>query len=457
MHTWVSRWEKFWFRGSMEAGRLAALRVVVFALFGLDQLALMTAHGWRYGATDFNVPHLDWVGSLLGSTSAEFQTAAYLVTGFLSLCVAAGVAVRMCLVAMLGLYGAAYFGSLLDGYQHHYLLVWVLFISLFVPFHKAPGIQAGLDTPGRLEGVGVRLLYAQISIVYLFTAVTKIDPDWFNGWALKQQISTPEVRTFVEDFGAMVGVDGYALTAHSVMIWQALVAASFLVPKLRPFACVTGPLFHGMVEVIGLEIRWFSTYMIGLYYLLLFPDNWYAATARWLSRPLAPLRAAVDRMRHGPLGMRMGSPWAVRVGALGAGAMVWALPLPGSGLAAAAIAAFVVASALEGELTRSALGVQLVAASLVLAVPLVSGAAYDFYRYQGSDLLRQSRVEEATEAYRQAVRLNDGPESRHAKLGELLLRQQRWDEAKDVFARGLVHAPDDPRLKTGLDQAIGKR
>ena len=44
-----------------------------------------------------------------------------------------------------------------------------------------------------------------------------------------------------------------------------------------------------------------------------------------------------------------------------------------------------------------------------------------------------------------------------AKLGELLLRQQRWDEAKDVFARGLVHAPDDPRLKTGLDQAIGKR
>jgi len=457
VRTWVSRWEDFWFRGSLEAGRLAALRVVVFTLFGLDQLALMTAHGWRYGATDFNVPQLDWLGPLLGPSSAELQTAAYLVTGFLSLCVAAGVAVRTCLVAMLGLYSVAYFNSLLDGYQHHYLLIWLLFISLFVPFHKAPGIQAGLDTPGRLEGVGVRLLYAQIAIVYLFTAITKIDPDWFSGWALRQQISTPEVRDFVEGFGSLVGIDGYALTAHSVMVWQALVAASFLVPKLRPFACVTGPLFHGMVEVIGLEIRWFSTYMIGLYYLLLFPDDWYAATARWLRTPLAPLGLLADRLRHGALGRRMRSPWGVRVAALAAAAMVWALPLPGARLAAVAIGGFVVASALEGELTRSALGAQLVAAALVLIVPLASGAAYDFYRYQGSDLLRQGRVADATDAYRQAVRLNNGPDSRHAKLGELLLRQAHWDEAKDVFARGLVHAPDDPRLRTGLDRAIAQR
>lgn len=460
MQSWVKRWEDFWFRGSMEAGRLAALRVVVFTLFGFDQLALMTAHAWRYGATDFNVPHLDWLGALLGSPSAQLQTAAYLITGFLSLCVAAGVAVRACLVAMLGLYGAAYFVSLLDGYQHHYLLVWILFISLWVPFHKAPGLQAGADTPARLEGVGIRLLYAQISIVYLFTAITKIDPDWFSGWAIKQQISNPDVRTFVEGFGGLVGAGGdggYAIVAHSVMIWQALVALSFLVPWLRPFACVTGPLFHGMVEVIGLEIRWFSTYMIGLYYLLLFPDGWYAATSRWLARPLAPLGRALGRLRAGALGQPVGSPWAVRVAAVVAGGLVWAVPLPGSALAGAAVAAFVVGSTLEGGISRAALGVQLTAAALVLAVPLGSGAAYDFYRYQGSDLLRQGRVADATDAYRQAVRLNRGPDSRHAKLGELLLRQELWDEAKDVFAHGLARDPADQRLKEGLDRAQARR
>ncbi len=455
MRRWVRRWERFWFDGSLEAGRLAALRVVLFGLFGLDQLALMVSHAWRYGATDFHVPHLDWVGVLIPGTSAELQSAAYLFTGFLGLCAAAGVAVRASIATMLGLYGVAYFHSLLDGYQHHYLLVWVLFISLFVPFHKAPGVQAGLDTPGRLRGVGVRLLYAQIAIVYLFTAITKIDRDWLNGWALQRQISTPEVREFVVFFGELVGVDGYALTAHSVMIWQALVAASFLIPKLRPFACITGPLFHGMVEVIGLEIQWFSTYMIGLYYLLLFPDRWYAATARWFERPMAPLAVVADRVRHGAAAARVRSPWAVRAGAVAAGGLVWAAPLPGSELAGVAVAGFVLLAAQEAPLSRGALGVQILAAALVLAVPVFSGSAYDFYRYQGSDLLRQGKVAEATDAYRQAVRLNDGPDSRHAKLGELLLRQDLRDEAKDVFARGLVHEPRSKRLKEGLSKAQG--
>ncbi len=194
---WLPVWERFWFHGSMEAGRLTTLRVALFTLFGLDQLALMTAHAWRYGSDTFDVAHFDWLGRLLGPTSAELHTAVYLVTAFLSFSVAAGLAVRFCLGLMTVLYAYATFSSMLDGYQHHYLMCWLLLLSLWVPFHRAPGLSAGVITPVRFEALGIRLLYAQIAIVYLFTAVTKLDGAWLSGWALEQQISATGVRELV--------------------------------------------------------------------------------------------------------------------------------------------------------------------------------------------------------------------------------------------------------------------
>jgi len=440
----------------MEAGRLATLRVVLFTVFGLDQLALMSAHGWRYGADTFNVAHADWLGLLLGPTSAEIHTAIYLFTGFLSLCVAAGLAVRFSLVLMTVLYSYNYFSSMLDGYQHHYLMAWLLLLSLWVPFHRAPGLGAGLVTAPRLKGLGIRLLYAQVSIVYLFTAITKFDRDWLNGWALEQQISSPGVRDFVESFGALVGageLGSYGIVAHAVMVWQLLVSISFLVPKLRPFACVTGPLFHGMVEVIGLEIRWFSYYMIALYYLLLFPDSWYRATSSWLARPLEPARRLLERLSSGPLGAPVGGPGWTWGTAVIAAVLVWQLPLPGARLASLGVGAAVVAASVGRVLPLGAHGVQVLAAALVLGVPLVSGAAFDCYRYQGNDRVRQQDLDGAIVSYQLAVEIKPGAGSRHHKLAELLVRRGRLREAIEVYEAGLASDPEERRLASGLATA----
>ena len=153
-------WHAFWFERSMEASRLALLRLVFFGLLGFDLLVLMVPHAWRYGAGELDVPHFDWLVLPVDST---LQAALYVFSAFLAFRIALGMAARSSLVLLTFTYSAAYFSSLHDGYQHHYLICWLLLISWAVPFHRAPGVDAG-RVEGRLTGWGLSLLYAQIAI-----------------------------------------------------------------------------------------------------------------------------------------------------------------------------------------------------------------------------------------------------------------------------------------------------
>ena len=459
----LKAWEAFWFEREMEASRVAALRVIFFGLLGLDLVHLMVAKGYRYGTAGFNVAHMDWMNALLPVPNATLHTTLYLVGGFLALRIAAGMATRFSLYLLTAIYGYAYFSSLNDGYQHHYLLFWVLVIFCFMPLERTPGLDSKAQSlPGtRLRSLGFSLLYAQVSIVYLFTAITKHNPSWWNGWALEQQISTKGVRELLASFERLPFLetgDMYSVVAVSVFAWQMLAAASFVFKKLRPIACISGPLFHVMVEVIGLEIRWFSYYMIALYYLLLFPETWYAWVARALRAPLGPLRALWQALRKP---RALGRPQLLALlllGSLGAGTLAYGSSLPGAAYLAGAITALVLIDGLlevrrGGERLLARLGLQLAFAALLAWVPVVGGGAYDYYRYAGGDFARRGEIPEAIEAYYAAIDLNPGPKSRHAKLGELLLATGEPAEAREVFERGLEADPKDKRLKAGLAKA----
>lgn len=421
-------WRRFWFERSMEASRLGWLRLVFFGLLGFDLLVLMVPHAPRYGAGGLNVPHFD---ALALPVDPGLQVLLYLVSAFLAFRVALGIAARSSLYLLTLTYSLAYFTSLHDGYQHHYLICWLLLISWAVPFHRAPGVDAG-RVEGRLKGWGLSLLYAQIAIVYLFTAVTKVDTWWLNGWALEQQVQRPWVREMLESTEL---VDGYAAVATIVCLWQFSVAASFIFPALRKWACVTGPLFHAMVEVIDLDIGWFSFYMIGLYYLLLFPDDWYEKLAFRLPvlelgrerRPIARVVAAAG----------------VGVLFLFGSALPWAPWLAAAG----------VVLVLLGGSSARAVGLQLVAALLIVAVPRLSGSAFDHYRFLAGDAHRRGEVEVAIQAYRQAIALKPGPDSRHYNLGRLLLEQGRVDEARAVLLEGQRVEPGDRRYTAALELA----
>ncbi|TNE86279.1 MAG: tetratricopeptide repeat protein [Deltaproteobacteria bacterium] len=451
----LSRPERFWFDRSMEPGRLAALRIGFFTLFAVDQLHLMTSHAWRFGAGGINLAHFDWLDTLLPLPRVEIHLGAYLLSAFLSLCVAAGIATRVFIPLIATLYGYAYFSSMADGYQHHYLLFWILVVCSFVRFDQAPGI-ASPPAEGRIRSWGLSLLYAQIAIVYLFTAITKVDPQWVSGWALEQQVSTPSVRALFESTNAALGLGplgAYAIVATSVMLWQFLAAASFVDERLHAIACLTGLVFHVTIEFIGIEIRWFSYYMIALYYLLLLPDTWYAWVAERLSTAFAPLTSALSSL-FAPIDLD-----ERRAGQITALAAFFALglvgnsPLPGAALLTTAVLVAIGIAWWTEPRTRGVAGrgaVFVAAAAVIGLVPLRSGAVYDFYRYQGGDYLRRGDLHNAAEAYYAAIDANPGPDSRHAKLATVLVELGREREAKAVLERGLAHDPDDARLKRQL-------
>lgn len=462
MRRLVAGWERFWFDKEIETSRLVALRVVFFGVLGLDQLYLMVEKGYRYGAGDFNVAHFDFLDWALPLPYAPLHTALYLVCGFLALRIAAGIAVRQSLWVLTALYTYAYFSSMHDGYQHHYLMVWLLVISLVIPFHRGAGVDSsGEQAPSRLRSWGVQLLYAQVAIVYSFTALTKANARWFDGWALEQQISRPFLREWLASLEASVGLGHnqiYSVIAHAVFFWQILAALAFVVPRLRVFACITGPLFHIMVEVIGLEIRWFSYYMVALYYLMLFPEAWYAATANRVGRLLGPLGRLWEWCVKPRKLDADGRLVATVAGALACGLFGFFVPLPGALLVALSLPVLLCVSEYTGKRdirrTRVRVAFQVAFAACVFAIPRYTDVGYNYHRLRGGDLTRRGEPREAVDAYAAANRARPNSKARYAKRGRLLLQLRRYDEALEDLRKARRHEPDSAKVLQSLVTAL---
>ena len=62
----------------------------------------------------------------------------------------------------------------------------------------------------------------------------------------------------------------------------------------------------------------------------------------------------------------------------------------------------------------------------------------------------RGELEEAVSAYEKAIELNPGPNSRHAKLGDLLSRLGRFDEAEVMFRRALEMDAAQTRALRGM-------
>lgn len=465
----LGAWNRFWYERSVEPERLVLFRVSFFGLLGIDLVYWMVEKAHRYGTGGFNVAHFDILDRWLPTPNATVHTVLYLVAGFLALRVAAGIAVRASLILLTAIYGYTYFSSLHDGYQHHYLIFWLLLLSLALRLEETGGIDAPRShLPERPKySWGASLLYAQVSIVYLFTALSKASEYWLNGWALEQQISTgwmrQAMRAFESGFGLTDGTS-YALAARAVFAWQLLAAVSFVVPKLRAFACITGPLFHGTVELIGVEVRWFSYYMITIYYVLLFPESWFRSTSEFVRQRLRGtrnlLRRAIEATRT-LTGLTDGRRPALTGAAVIGSALLGALtPFPGSlGLAVSLGALVLLAEVGPGaqsgrSRTLPRLATELAFSGLIVLVPRHTDSAYNYYRYLGGDLSRRGDTEGAIRAYERAIELKPGPDSRHKKLAELLLRVGRASEAVTVYERARKLDPSDREVLAGLALAL---
>lgn len=451
-------WNRFWFESEIMRVRLTMFRVVFFVLLGFDMWVLMVPHAPRHDIGAFNVSDIPILDGFLPPPTAMAFTALYLIGGFLALRIALGLAQRASVVALTIIYSAAFFWSQVDSYQHHYLICLLLFLCCFVPFDQTPGLDRAYDEsdPPKLHSWAARLMYVEVSVVYFFTAVTKVDEHWLNGWALERIIQVDYVREFYTAINESLGwseLGMYSFVAHTIMLWQFFVAVAFLFPKLRGLACVTGPIFHILIEVIDLKIGWFSYYMIGIYYILLFPDHWFMAIAKPAGRALSGVGrwfVKIVEAREDPSAFV----------AVGAAILCFIItlyvPLVGAGITAiaCALAALVALWPRAEQPTTSSVTRAIAHAAVALAMVLSirgTDAAYDYYRFWAGDLARRGHIERAAEMYERANAAHEGEPARHFRLAAIYEQLGRTRDAAHAYRQGLGLEPDDAPARAALE------
>ena len=204
---------------------------------------------------------------------------------------------------------------------------------------------------------------------------------------------------------------------------------------MRPIACITGPAFHVLVEVLDLKIGWFSYYMMAVYYILLFPDTWFLFVARpftWAHAKTRPIWTALG-------GLKLSlSPTVVGLLAVVTGTLcaVFAAGLPVEGALGIAAATGVLAAIGTWRSSgpgRAAL-IQLCAAAAMLFSLMGSDAAYDYYRFWAGDNARRGNVRRAVGLYEKANALKPDDTARRAKLARLYRKLGQVEDAERVEA-----------------------
>ncbi|MBO6933993.1 MAG: HTTM domain-containing protein [Deltaproteobacteria bacterium] len=483
-----------YFFGQVAAVRPYLLLRLTLLLLAFDCWVDLIPHAGRYGVGDFNVAHFG-ILELLPTPTPGLYIGTLVLTGWLSLVMAVRPA-RVGLAVLFGLYTYGWSMSMLDSYQHHYLISLLLFSFMFFPVPAATevfgptgtgeetsekdlrrgrviggflllvfvadatmaacGVRSPLD---RLLGEGTLVIglrataillgallilmvdegpksegkptsaWAYVSfcvtcaIVYFYTAITKLAPDWREGHALRRLgnsdafqelqaqaigpeglpvIGTMEVDSFwkLMATGAilvqLVGATGYLLAAKQERFggWKRYLIAAL---GLAPLS------FHVGAERMELEIGWFSYYMLLVLFVVFLPVEILRPVGAAFSWPARFLR---ERLGDAP----RGAPWLfLGVGLVSSLAVAMSLDLPGTsvagGLLSAMLVVGVVVAERKGRLSDArgwGIGAIVAGGAMLVSITLLNDVRYDYYRFVGGDHRRRGELVEALEAYEKA-------------------------------------------------------
>ena len=442
----MSGWGRFWDGYSLSGQRLAVFRFFFFSVLGWDCWEQL-AHAPRYGAGGLNISHLASLDDLLPLPSATWVLGAYLLMSYLAFRIALGGLTRIALPALAALWNLVYFSSQLDSYQHHYLIGLVLILLCFMPLDTPLRDGVPLPPEAPRETWAGRLLVVQISILYFWTAVAKVDPRWLSGATLASQVSVAWARELARDLGAALGTDAlgvWAAASVAVCLGEFFVAAGWQIPKLRIPTLLLGLSFHAGVEILGFKIGLFSYFMFTLY-LLLVPER--------IIGLLYSVRSLLPRLPGGAAG------GAALAAALPAGAvLLWRIPVASPGLVVLLITGAALAIELSagpgGRDRRAAL--HLVSCGILLLLHLGTDEVRDYYRYLGGDTRRRGDRIAAIEAYRQVTAIDPRYASGFYRLGDLLARQGELEAALAPLNRARALDPGEYRFHLRAAQVYSK-
>lgn len=469
--------------GGIAPSRLDAMLRFTLMLLAFDCWVDLVPHGGRYGVGEFNVAHFGILDALLPMPTPALYVGSLLFTGVLSFAMALA-PWRPGLIALFTTYTLGWAASMLDSYQHHYLVSLVLFSFMFFPVTKRPAeaksvpwavrigglcfvwgsyeiIGAGTGLPTALGGLaseslrgglqGALFLYGVVStmmlredagddtprpakpgrlvsawayvsvcvtctIVYFYTAVNKLSPDWRDGHALRR-LGRSDAFTSLQTKAA----DGWAflppmeadafwsLMAKGAIAVQLVSALGFFLASqqdrlpLKRFSSLAvvslglAPLsFHLGAEAMGLEIGWFSYYMLLIVIVVFAPRPIIDASVEALGAPLRWLRRFMPKDQAGVVAL---------AGSAVCGMLLAGVDLPG-GVGAGVLLvlvgayAFVASRRDEASATPAHFGVAMLLAGVFAFVSLTqTSVRYDYYRFVGGDHRRRGEAEEALAAY----------------------------------------------------------
>ena len=514
----MNAFERF-FYGPHGAARSYLFAKVFPLLLALDTWMLMIGHAGRYGVAGFNVAHFALLDALLPTPVAGFYVGVLVLTGLLALVVALTGVRRGSGLLLFALYTLSWSMSMLDSYQHHYLLSVLLLCFAFFPglsaaeLHPQPpaapppgekakpqhkreleragsaelagwlyggavlaaalayalidhgehtwvafftfaatvAVATAFYTPERpaprlRSGFGFNLLGAAVSIVYLYTAIAKMDANWLDGHTIRRISSVErEFAGLAELAQSLFGVERerfWGLFATFVIPQELFVGAVYLLAVTRDrapsvwlnslcwVAFALSVALHVGAEAMGLEIGWFSAYMLLLACCFLLPltvVDRLVTVFTWPARAIGrQVGDAEDAEQPLPLASALGF-------ALGGAALLATvgplIDLPGAvpacAVAAGALVAFALLQVRRRRDPRLAIAASAVAGMAMWLAIAASPVRWDFYRYLGGDLTRRDEPEAALEAYERGERYAPPGKSRADKIKQLRKRLDR--------------------------------
>ena len=429
----------FWFGFEVPWTKLVVARVVIFGLLAIDAL-LAIRHAPRYGAGGFNVAQIPGLDGL-GPTRLSYLVCE-LFGSFLFAFAAFGIGTRIVVPIAAALYAWLYLGSQLDSYQHHYLVALILGLACFVTW-AAPK-DASPAKP--IRSWALRLILVQLGILYLYAAVSKLDPAWLDGRTLGGQIFA-NPGALVDVRGLIDGTIGMRAVSNAVVIVELSLAAMVWNPRTWFIAAPLGILFHLGIVFTGLEIGLFAWLMIG-FYILVIPDR----ILIWIgeSRVGAAIGDATTRL------LRWLDGHAIAGAVATLGGLAFAFLTRTDHAFAVALAIFIIPYLVAVATNRVSLvgriGVaQLVAFGLWFAVDRGSSVTADYYKFWGGSSRRLGDLAASEEAYARMVVVTPEEPAGHYQLGRLLLA--RGDELDGMAELHETEALAPTRARAWLEEA----
>ena len=306
-------------------------------LLAFDMWLTRASHGGRYGAGGFNVAHFAIVDRLQPMPTPAIGVGVCILVGLLALLAAhASKPPRWLIGLIFALHTWSWAMSMLDSYQHHYLLSIVLLALMFFeptdaddaltessddgagavgpyrdgPSREPPAPRASLwdvlrATVPRRSSWPYALFCWSVAVVYTFTALSKMDPQWRSGDALKRVLGLsisgePAAGAFdpigpARRIAELLDLDPDTFwwgMGYGVMGVQLICAAGYALAPFRdvvrnrwvrgfyPIALLTALSFHFGAEYMSLEIGWFSWFMVGYAFIAFLPASWWVVALR---------------------------------------------------------------------------------------------------------------------------------------------------------------------------------